>query len=245
MKCHKLRFDIQLSKKDLEKGLTLPNEMSTDLSYLCGILIGDGSISMRLEKNEYVIKCVGNPRDEKELYHKVIGPRFNKVFGLSLNLKYMDSNSTYGFRIHSKSLFRFFTEVMGLNYGRKDQSLNIPNKIKENQDLMIFFIRGLFDTDGCISFKKRYKDNPYYPVITLNSQSKLLIKEISHELKNMGFKIVEIYEYKVKDYRNKEGFTIINRVELNGKENLRLWRSKIKFDSPKHLNKIKEYWEEK
>jgi len=241
----KLSYHIELTKKDISKGIVLPKILTNELAYICGILVGDGSISKRIEKNEYSIKCVGNPKDEKDLYHKIIGPRFNDIFGFTPEIRLMDSNTTYGLRIHSKTLFRFFTEVIGLHYGRKDQKLNIPRIIKENPELTTYFIRGLFDTDGCISFKKKYTDKPYYPVITLNSQSKILVQEISQALKKKGFKVVEMYDYKVKDHRNREGFTIINRVELNGKDNLRLWLKKIKFDSPKHLNKIEEYWEEK
>jgi ferredoxin-fold anticodon binding domain-containing protein len=66
-----------------------------------------------------------------------------------------------------------------------------------------------------------------------------LIKEIADILKELGFKIVEIYDYRVKDKRIKEGYTIINRLELNGRNNLKLWLSNIKFYSPKHLKKIK------
>jgi len=55
-------------------------------------------------------------------------------------------------------------------------------------------------------------------------------------------KIVEIYNYKKKDVRVELGYTVISRIEINGKNNSRLWIEKIGFSSPKHLEKIKKYW---
>ncbi len=234
--------NIKLSSKDKIKGLKLPNNISKELAYLCGVLIGDGSLYIRKKKYDYIIKCVGNPKNEKEYYHRIIAPYFKKVFGLLPAIKLHDSNTTFGFTIHSKSLLKYF-EKIGFSIGKKDENLDIPHSIKENKNLLIPFIRGLFDTDGCICFKKKYKLKPYYPVISVSSQSKKLIKEVSKILKELGFKIVETYDYKVKDKRNEKGFTIINRIELNGKDNLRKWMSTINFYSPKHLEKIK-IWEE-
>ena len=244
MEKQKLVFDIELSKKDISKGLKLPSFLSLDLAYLCGIFVGDGSIYNQKEKNQYTIKCVGNPKDEKLLYSQIINPCIKRVFGIQPEVKYRDSNTTFGFEITSKSLFRFFTEAIGLISGKKGQNLCIPNIIKRDKHLVVSFLCGLFDTDGCITFKKRYTQVPYYPVITLTSVSKRLIKDVSSFLKNEGFKPVEIYDYHVKDSRVKEGFTIINRIELNGKDNLKKWLDIIGFKSPKHLKKIKKYREE-
>ena len=237
--------DIKFSKYDAAKGLKLPNTNSPELAYLCGILTGDGSIFERKDKKDYVLKCVGNPKDEQELYYQVIGPYFNEVFGFVPNIRLQDTNTTFGFIVLSKGLLYFLTEKIKLHKGRKDKRLSIPKIFKENKQLIIPFIRGLFDTDGCMCFKKRYKDRPYYPVISLSSSSEKLVREIAQELKQIGFRVVELYNYKIFDSRFKNGFNLISRVELNGFYNLQLWISKINFCSPKHLNKIKKHYENK
>ncbi len=237
--------DIQFSRYDIKKGLKLPNTLSQELSYLCGIIVGDGCIFQRSDKKDYCLKVVGNPKDEQELYHEVIGPYFYKVFGFIPNIKLQDTNTTYGFSVLSKELLRFLTEKTGLNKGRKDQKLGIPEIFKNNREFLIPFIRGLFDTDGCMCFKKRYRKEPYYPVISLSSLSEKLIREVVQELKEMGFKVVESYNRQIFDPRLKNGFNIISRVELNGFANLQLWIEKINFSSPKHLNKIKRYYTKK
>lgn len=235
---------IKLSKKDKIKGLILPNNLSPNLAYLCGVMIGDGSIYCREAKNDYVINCVGNPQDEKRFYTDVLGPCFKRVFGFLPNIKEQDSGITFGFRIYSKALFEYFTKVMGLPSGKKYSSLKIPDALKIDNVFLINCIKGIIDTDGSIAFKKKYRTKPYYPVISLSSKSKSLIKDVAKELKKYGFKIVETYDYKLIDNRIKNGFTVINRIELNGKDNLKRWLSIIGFSSPKHLAKIEKYWKE-
>lgn len=235
---------INLSPKDVKKGVKLPTVISSNLAYICGILTGDGSIYSREEKNDYIIKCVGNPRDEQELYTKIIAPLFKELFGFIPNICYQDSKTTYGFVLYSKAIFTYLTEVIGMSRGKKYDTLCIPAIFKKEEYLLISFLRGLFDTDGCISFKKKYKPVPYYPVITLSSKSSRLIREVADILKEKQFKVVEIYDYKLFDKRIKKGYTKISRLELNGKYNLLRWNELIGFSSPKHLAKIKEYWKE-
>ena len=234
--------DIKVSKNDLDRGLTLPKLSSPKLAYLCGIFTGDGCIFQRKDKKDYLLKCVGNPKDEQELYHEIIGPYFNEVFGFMPNIKLQDSNTTFGFIVLSKGLLQFLIRKTCLMNGKKDGRLGIPDIFKNDKELVIHFIRGLFDTDGCMCFKKRYRSYPYYPVISVSSSSEKLMGEVAKELKEIGFKVVETYNYKAFDSRLANGFNIINRLELNGVENLDLWRSKIGFYSPKHLNKINKYY---
>jgi len=56
----------------------------------------------------------------------------------------------------------------------------------------------------------------------------------------MGFTFYELYDYKITDPRFKKGYSIINKIEVNGKANFNLWMRKIGFYSPKHQLKIKK-----
>ena len=213
--------------------------ISKELAYLLGVFIGDGSINYRQDKNEYSLKCVGNPLNEKEFYDITINNYFTKVFSIKPKIGFYDSKTTYGLRVYSKSLFEYLTSI-GLPYGKKYNYLKIPLIVK-TKNLIKYFIRGLVDTDGCISFKKKYKINPYYPVINISSKSASFIKEISDELKKLNFKIVEIYDRKVIDERLINGYNLISSIELNGFNNLKKWLSLIGFSNPKHLKKIMKY----
>lgn len=237
----KLKFNPPLSKMDKSRNLHLPIKITEDLAYLIGVFAGDGSIGYREKKHEYSIKCVGNPKDEKKFYQKIIKPKFKKIFGITIKPKLFDKRTTFGFRIYSKSLILFLTKIMELPLGSKYNKLKIPSLIKNDPKLVKLFIRGLFDTDGCISFKKKNKEKPYYPVISFSSNDSKFTKEINKEILKYGFKTCLILNYKLIDSRVKKGFTIINRIELNGKTNFKLWLKEISFFSPKHLKKIKSH----
>ena len=213
----------------------LPITVSKELAYLIGVLAGDGNIQIRENKKTYRIKCVGNPKDEVEFYNSIIKPIFKRIFNLDITVKKHDSNTTYGFEIYSKSMVQFLTEIFELPKGKKYNKLKIPNIIKETRNVTSF-IRGVADTDFCISYKK----NGTYPCIACSSNSKEFMKEIASELKKLGFKLYEAYDYKLIDSRCKKGYSLINRVELNGKKNLDLWMQNIGFSSPKHLMKVKK-----
>lgn len=233
-----MKFDLsqfELSNKDLVKGLKLPNTISPELAYIVGVLAGDGNIFVRKDKHDYRIKCVGNPKDEKEFYRNILAPLFKKVFNINLDNKNQDSNSTYGFYIYSKSLVEFLSKVFGLPVGRKYDKLNISKVIKDN-DLTADFIRGLADTDFGITFRGNRK----FPSIVGSSKSKKFFQEIAKELRLMGFTLCTLYDYKIIDPRLKKGYSIINRIEINGEKNFNLWMKKIGFSSPKHLKKIEK-----
>ena len=230
---------IKLSKKDVKKGLRLPKSINENVAYLSGVLAGDGSINVRVERYDYEIKCVGNPKDEKDLYFNVISPLFKKEFGIKLNPKYYDKGTTFGIRLWSKALVEYFTKVISLPKGKKYESLKIPLIFKKNKRFTIAFIRGLFDTDGCLNLKRGYQNNKSYPVIVGSSKSKSFMIEISNILKNLNFKVKEYFDYVKPDERVKEGFTIINNLELPGHKNLINWIKMIGFRSPKHLEKYK------
>ncbi|MFA5797462.1 MAG: LAGLIDADG family homing endonuclease [Candidatus Woesearchaeota archaeon] len=230
-----------VSKNDKIRGVIIPKEVSEDLAYLCGVFAGDGSIGYRRKKNEYALKVVGNPKDEREFYHQVIGPKFEKVFGIFPRMKYHDSKTTYGFSVYSKSIYMYLVNVIGLPSGVKYPSLKIPEIFLDDKKLIIAFIRGVFDTDGCISFKKGSKIRPKYPNISLASKSEYFIEEIAKFLKTTDLKFSTPYRYKQTDIRVKSGFTITYRLEIHGHKNLQIWMDTIGFYSPKHLAKIKKY----
>ncbi len=229
--------NIELSRYDKERGIILPSEITEDLAYLCGVLAGDGYIAPLTDtRHKYTIVCCGNPKDEKEYYYQVIIPIFFRLFNIKLIPKF-SCDGTIKIVIGSKGIRSLLVNLIGLPTGKKYDSLRIPKLFLNDERLVISFIRGVFDTDGCVCFKKGYKSYPHYPVITLSSKSYKFIKEISDELKILGFR-VGTYNYKVNDSRFKLGYNLINRIELYGQYNFILWSNFIKFSSPKHVNKI-------
>jgi len=227
--------DVKLTERDLRKGMVLPKHPSRELAYFCGVLAGDGSINQRKSHGDYEIKIAGNPKDEKEFYKKVICPLTKRLFNLSIRPQHYDSNTIYGVRIWSKSLVNFFKSI-GHPVGKKKDKLKVPEIFygKYEKD----FIRGLFDTDFCLRFRRGN-----YPVISGSSNSKEFMKEISLMLKSKGFKVTEYFDLKQYDVRFKKGYSIIHRIELPGHSNYKKWKIKIGTFHPKNVKKINSFKE--
>jgi hypothetical protein len=223
------------TRQEKQKCLQLPEDVTQELAYLCGVFAGDGSLGYRPKKYEYSLKCVGNPRDEKTFYHDILAPTFKEIFGFQPRVGYFDSGTTYGFRVFSKSLVLYLSKWFGLPLGRKGTGLRVPSFFLADPNLMCMFVRGVFDTDGCISLKKGD-----YPVISISSRSPGFIEQISGFLKSLGFCFYEVYDYKVKDVRFRLGYNLISRIEISGKQNLTKWLMEIGCSNPKHLSKIRK-----
>jgi hypothetical protein len=233
--------DIEFSKKDKIKGVILPREVTEDLAYLCGILAGDGHINIREEKHDWLIKCVGNPKDEQEFYQLVIKPLFRRIFGMEINLKLLDNGETYGFCTWSRAIVRFLTEFVGMPHGSKYATLKIPTVFVKN-DLVGEFIRGVADTDFYLGLKRGSKKRPLYPVVVGSSKSRTFIDEIAVWLKQKGFH-VNVYERRQLDPRFKAGFSITHTAELAGHKNFQNWMEIIGFSNPKHIVRARKVFE--
>lgn len=216
------------------KEIKIP-EMNKDLAYLCGVLVGDGSIAIREFKNEYLVNCGGNPKDEVEYYDEVIVPLFKTLFDLNIRAKIM--GKTYGINIYSKNLVLFLLKEMSLPRSPKNE-INIPTLFLNNREWVLSFIEGVADTD--FSFKLRKHK---YPIISGCSKSKNLMTEISNVLQEEGFHVVKQFDYKIIDPRFKRGYNIINRVDINGHKAFTKWIDIIGTRHPKNLRRI-NLWKE-
>lgn len=207
--------------------------INEDLAYLCGVLAGDGSINIRENKYDYEIKCVGNPRDEKEFYKKIICTLFKKLFNVELKSKQFDKKTTYGIRIWSKELVMFLIQRIGLPSGKKYSKLKIPEIFLTNKNLTRSFISGLFDTDFCVSINKMNN----YPRIRGVSKSEKFISEIRDFLEKDGFRVTK-GTIKYFDKRIQK-IIITYGICLCGHRQLEKWLEKIGTRHPKHIKKIK------
>ncbi len=210
---------IVLNKWDKDKGLTFPEKLTPELAEEIGISVGDGFLSDK--KYEYRLK--GDKR-EKEYYNSFIKPLYKALFTISINVK--EYETTYGFELYSKGFWLFKNKTLGIQAGRKD-NIKIPEIIKVNdQKILTSFLRGLFDTDGSISFINKYELGNYYPLISLSLKSKDAVVETAEILEMLGLepKVSKIGEYW--------------DVYLNGYKRLALYSKLIGWSNPKNINKV-------
>ena len=224
---HNLELDtskINYSRYDIKKNIKLPNKITPELAEEMGMHLGDGFLSNK--KYEYRLK--GNQNDEKEYYSNFIKPLFKKLYNIEINLK--DYGDSFGFETYSKALWEFKTKVLKLKAGKKVYIAKMPDILKVNNPKILgAFIRGLFDTDGCISFKTKYGYNKYYPGIDLSLASKPLIKDTAKILKMLGLN--------PNVYFNKQG----GMIYINGVDAFKRYENLIGWSNPKNLNRIEEW----
>ena len=218
------------------KKIKIP-KLSENLAYLCGILAGDGYIQIREHKKEYLVNCGGNPKDEKEFYNRTIKNLFKELFNISVKPQ-LFSKGTYGVNVYSKNLVEFLLNEIGLTKSPKN-SLRIPKIFYSDRKLLFKFIKGVADTD--FSIVLRYGK---YPVISGSSKCKEFMREISLILEENWFKVNRFFDVRFNDNRFKKGFSIINRIEMNGHHQLIKWLDVIGTNQPKNLEKIR-IWKEK
>lgn len=214
--------------------MLVPNEFALDTSLLpdlaeiCGIHAGDGYLRNDSRRHEL---DVSGGFEEKEYYDYHVVPLFEKVFGLKIQGRYFESRRTYGFVIRDRKVVNFMLSL-GFPNGYKTLTVKAPDFIMQsrNLDIIYRFIRGLFDTDGCLNFCKKAgsnylkleKERHCYPRIQFSSCSNFLIMDLVSLLKKTGFTFRQTIENRNKLNRNTRYL-----VWLYGYHNLENWMYNI------------------
>ncbi|MDO8623046.1 MAG: LAGLIDADG family homing endonuclease [archaeon] len=207
-------------------------EMTPDLAEICGIHAGDGYLRLR-EKNKGEVDISGNI-EEKEYYDNHVVLLFNNTFNLSIKGRYF-SRGSYGFVCYKKEV-RETLMNLGFPSGKKSLFVNVPNLILNSEDktLMCRFLRGLFDTDGNLSFRKSYNHsdkfknkNNYYPTIKLTTISGQLAEGTIKMLNQLNIIFYYYNRESKKPNENKKHVIVIS-----GLDGLNKWMDLIGIKNP-------------
>ena len=157
--------------------------MSPELAEICGIHAGDGYFRTR-ERGKGEVDISGH-LEERDYYDYHVIPLFNKIFNLDIKGKEF-SRGSYGF-VSYRNEIRDALIDLGFPKGKKSKIVKVPQQILESRDFKIYgaFLRGLFDTDGNLYFRKSYvgtnkfkRSHNHYHLIRLVSISKFLIEGV-------------------------------------------------------------------
>ncbi len=203
---------ISFSNADKKKNIQFPTEMTSELAEEIGIHLGDGCMSYN--RNYFSVKC--NKKEEDYMCGRLFY-LYKTLYGVNLNLMRLPSVS--GFEIYSKALCEFKNKILGIPRGEKVGRIRVPSVVLKTKNKSIYcsFIRGLFDTDGCIHL--RYGK---YPVISIGIHSEILMAQVGEMLKKMGF-LPAVYD---------------KAVILSGFTMLRKWLKYIGSNNPVKLRKL-------
>jgi intein/homing endonuclease len=214
--------------------------LNNQLAEICGIHSGDGYL--RGEGKRWELDISGNV-EEKNYYDYNVKLLFESFFKIKINCRIFNSRNTYGFVIRDREIIKF-VHNLGFPYGNKSTTVKVPNFIlnSNNKEIIKSFIRGLFDTDGCISFRKRtqgkYSEfkrvHHYYPVIKFSSVSKQLIQNLTILLQKLEYDKIKFYIYKPKKKTENLRYIIV----LYGDDKSNKFLKEIKPKNPVKLSRF-------
>jgi len=228
------------SRGDIKRNLRLPKSYTTDLAEFMGILTGDGYMN-HYRKYDYNIDITGNKLSDSEFIEKHVFTLAKKLFNVrGCIIRRNDQNTIY-IRIRSRAIF-YYLKKIGFRTGYK-RRISIPVWIQKDKKFMIYFVRGLFDTDGCLSLKNR--NGKIYPVVSISSKSDLLLKKVQGFIKTNGIPSCLTKNTSTNPRYKKPiiGF----KLEVNGFKNCSDWILLIKSNNKRNLSKFKKAsikWEE-
>ena len=207
-----------------------PKKMNCLLAEEIGLHLGDGS--MNYYKNKGLYQLRGHIKDDKAHYILRIRKIYQRLFNINISLREMPSTGVYGFQIWSNELVDYKSKFLGLPLGKK-VNFSILSEIVENKEFAKNFLRGYFDTDGCLYLEN--KNRKFYPRLEMASISETFIKQVEIILHNLGYR----FSY-YKEPRAKYGWHDLHRISIRGNKMTTKWFSEIKPANPKHIEKFKK-----
>lgn len=206
-------------------------EKSELLAEETGIHFGDGCMIIRIDKwgRHYRYSYAAHTYDDSSYinYFKSI---IKNLYGLTPTYEKSHKNQ-YDLIYESKNLVNFKLSL-GISLSPKDD-LRIPEWILNNKEFSHSFLRGIFDTDGSLMFKRKNGNSHNYPYIYLSLKNKLLMKQIHLLLFKLGIKS-SLSEHKQKrNFKNH----ICWDIGISGSKNLNNFINNIGFNNKKHFTK--------
>ncbi|VVC71798.1 LAGLIDADG-like domain protein [uncultured archaeon] len=207
--------------------------MTPEIAELAGAIIGDGHIhfSNRAGKTDYVISVAFNCTEDRE-YVSQLSHLFQASFGLTPAIKLMSHCNELILR--SKFVTQFFSSA-GIPQGRKAAVVVIPDAFLTDENLKRACIRGVFDTDFSVAFKKKHRTRHTYPVISLSTVSKPLRDQLHSILAGGGFR--NVYSIDRIQVTQKGTPVKIHELYISGSKELERWMELIGSSNPRHKTK--------
>ena len=170
-----------------------------------------------------------------DYFRNVLLPRKKRLFGLDKsNCRVYPKHSCIMFSFNSPAIYDFYC-YLGIPCGSK-RDIAVPEFVMNGSNaLKAAFLRGLVDSDGSLSFKKKHKNVHYYPTIGFTMKSEKLWGGVSRLLSSLGFGFTA-YQWRKRDKRNGKVYGCCG-IDINGEGNLVKWMRLVGFSNKKHAAK--------
>ncbi len=204
---------------------SLQIDLTPKLAEVLGTFIGDGFFNKY--NSSYFIQFAGDSRYDYDYYKNVIIPYINTIIPNKPYIR-IKGNSMW-ITFYSKYLFYLLLKRFNMVTGKKVYTIQIPDEILNNKNLLKYTIRGIIDTDGCIYYDKRIIYKKPYLRIALSLSNKNLINQIKFALEDFGIRCGLA--------KRKDGIGFI--LQINGYCEVNKYIKLIGLSNTRHLNKLK------
>jgi hypothetical protein len=210
-----------------------------ELAELAGIHAGDGYLRYIGKRQELDIS---GGYEEQSYYDTHVIPLFNIVFSTSIHGKFFPSRKTYGFVCRNRTILQEFRKL-GFPSGNKSKIVRCPKVILTSTDPAIWcrFLRGYFDTDGCLTFDKRVCAkrgfpiaNHHYPRIMFTTTSPGLARDVLDLLGRIGIN-ARCYAHTPR----KKTESLKSKIQVVGITNLSIWMKRIGIANPSKYSRYR------
>ncbi len=148
--------------------IKIPNGINESLSYLLGIILGDGCLihQEREKRNSWCVQITSSSLEKINFLKSLI----KSLFGI--DAVYYAVRTYYQLYAFSKPLVMLLSELYELPIGLKYATIKVPESIRGNNIWKRAFIKGVFECDGNI-----YKHHSG-AAVQLRQKSKSFLDEI-------------------------------------------------------------------
>lgn len=152
------------------------------LAEIAGIMFGDGHLTNKKFTYKLVIS-LNLKKDER--YSEHIQDLFERRLKIRLKRTINRKKNSLNLYYFSKYVVEKINMEVKMPLGRK-KLIEIPKDINAKEKYLIKFIKGLFDTDGCITTQK--DKNYKYPLIKITTKHKMFAENIKKSLRKLSIR---------------------------------------------------------
>lgn len=204
--------------------VAFPKQMSADLAYAIGLILGDGSLTgdSSNKKGNWTISVFFDNSSHLGIYQEII------LHELGVKTKiYGQKRNCLACCFCSKPFHWFFRAIFGIKNGYKSNVIEIPEIIlnSNNNELIIACLQGLFDSDGTVIAKGR-------KVVKFSSTSEKIARQVSELLFSFGIR------NSVDKWLKNERFKMLYTVRIQSAQAILTFANIISFRHPLKLQKL-------
>ena len=173
-------------EKVTRKNFIIPSHLSEKLAYYIGYLQGDGCLESNLKRIDFT--------DEHLEHIHLLNDFTYDLFNVTGNVREiypkLGKKAVYTLEIGSVDIHRFIRSVFKVPVGVK-QNLRIPPVMLQNKEILRWYLRGLFDSDGTLP---KDASTVKIPFVDITLKDKTFIEQIQSALRLFDIQTLKPYK---------------------------------------------------